>query len=126
MVDTSVWVNVLSPTPKKALDPSRLNEVATCLPVLQEVLQGVRHDHHYQTVREAFLSFPCIEPELSQDSFLLAADLFRAGRKRGLTIRSSVDCLISAICLKHKIGIFHQDRDFNLIARFSELKIENW
>lgn len=126
IVDTSIWIDTFSSRGKSFLDPARLNEVATCLPIVQEVLQGVRHDGDYETVKQAFLAFPCFEPQMGQDLFLAGSDLYRAARKRGLTVRSSVDCLIAAVCIKHKIAIFHKDRDFTLMARFSDLQIAEW
>jgi predicted nucleic acid-binding protein len=123
IVDTSVWIKAFSPHGKRVLNVERLNEVATCPPIIQEVLQGIRYDHHHSTIKQAFLAFPQLESPMNQDVFLLASDLYRSGRKRGLTIRSSVDCLIAAICIKHRTPIVHHDRDFDVLARFSDLKI---
>jgi len=54
--------------------------------------------------------------------FLEAAELFRQGRRRGYTIRSSVDCLIAAVAIHNRVPVWHQDRDFTAIARYTSLR----
>jgi predicted nucleic acid-binding protein len=49
--------------------------------------------------------------------------MHRTGRQRGLTIRRSVDCLIAATCLENDAEIYHNDRDFDALARVSDLTI---
>jgi hypothetical protein len=38
-------------------------------------------------------------------------------RRRGLTIRRTVDCLIASTCLEAGAEIYHNDRDFDALAR---------
>ena len=52
-----------------------------------------------------------------------AANLYRTARRRGLTIRRSVDCLIAATGLEVGAEIYHNDRDFDAVARVSDLRI---
>jgi predicted nucleic acid-binding protein len=40
----------------------------------------------------------------------------------GVTIRSSVDCLIAACAIRNGLPILHSDRDFDAIARFTPLQ----
>ena len=51
-----------------------------------------------------------------------AVDLYRAARKRGATVRSSVDCLIAACALRNGAEILHRDRDYSSLARVSALR----
>jgi len=53
---------------------------------------------------------------------VLEAGLYRAARNRGLTVRSSVDCLIAACALRHDLDVLHRDRDFEAIAHVSPLR----
>ena len=53
---------------------------------------------------------------------LTAVDLYRTARKNGLTVRSSVDCLIAACALRHGIEVLHRDRDYGHLARVSALR----
>ena len=51
-----------------------------------------------------------------------AAEIYRQGRKSGYTIRSSIDCLIAAIAIENDVPVWHKDRDFSFIARYSRLQ----
>lgn len=94
----------------------------TCGPVIQEVLQGLRPGIESVAFREAFLAIPVVSDPLSLDLFLSAADIYGHGRRRGLTIRSSVDCLIAAIAIDQDLTVWHRDRDFTAIARYTALR----
>ncbi len=99
-----------------------LDEVVTCLPVIQEVLQGFREESAFRVAREAMLAFPIVEAPLSIEVFEDAVLLYRSARSRGFTVRSSVDCLIAACALRHGHTVLHHDRDFPVLARISPLK----
>jgi hypothetical protein len=59
---------------------------------------------------------------MSIDVFEHAVDIYRTGQSIGVTIRSSVDCLIAACALRNGVPVFHCDRDFETIARFTMLQ----
>jgi predicted nucleic acid-binding protein len=123
LVDTSVWVEVFrKPSRLRLTDLLDLEEVVTCLPIIQETLQGFRQEPAYRTAREAMLSLPCVESPLRLEVFEEAVSLYRAGRRAGLTIRSSVDCLIAACAIRHGLTVFHHDRDFDLLSAVSTLE----
>jgi predicted nucleic acid-binding protein len=69
------------------------------------------------------LALPCIEKTVSLEIYLQAAELYALGRRKGFTIRSGVDCLIAAIAIKHGLPVWHNDRDYELIAEFSNLSL---
>ena len=122
LVDTSVWVAVLRR--RKPLDLEGIldfNEVVTCLPVIQEVLQGIPDESAFQIAEQAMFSLPCVESPLREGVVREAIDLYRTARIRGLTVRSSVDCLIAACALRHDLDVLHIDRDFDALARVSRL-----
>jgi hypothetical protein len=47
--------------------------------------------------------------------------LYRAARRAGLTVRSSVDCLIAACAIRHGLTVLHRDRDLPVLAKISPL-----
>lgn len=123
LVDTSVWIEVFRRPSRLDLEKAvDTDEIATCLPVVQEVLQGFRDERAFRLAREAMLSFPVVESPLRSDVFVEAADLFRAARRAGLTVRSSVDCLVAACALRNGLAVLHHDRDFDLLGRVSALE----
>ena len=123
LVDTSIWIEVFRRSrPLDLTAVVELDEIVTCLPVVQEVLQGFRDERAYRLAREAMLSLPTVESPLASDVVLEAVGLYRAARSRGLTVRSSIDCLIAACALRHDLDVLHRDRDFDAIAHVSPLR----
>ena len=123
LVDTSVWIEVFRKSPQVQLESLvDFDEIVTCLPVIQEVLQGFTAEPAFLRARESMLAFPIVEAPLGRDVWLQAVDLYRSGRRLGLTIRSSVDCLIAACAIRHQLEVLHHDRDFDAIARVSPLR----
>ena len=123
LVDTSVWIEVFRRDTTFHLESvADLEEVVTCLPVIQEVLQGFRDERAFQVARESLYSLPIVESPLKRAVFDEAIDLYRRSRQAGVTVRSSVDCLIAACALRHGLTVVHRDRDFNDLARISPLE----
>lgn len=123
LVDTSVWIEVFRrPSRFDLRAVTEMDEVVTCLPVIQEVLQGFRDEAAFRLAREAMLSLPMVESPLRQELFVEAANLYRVARRAGLTIRSSIDCLISACAMAHGLTVLHYDRDFGHLAKVCALE----
>lgn len=122
LVDTSVWIELLNRKPRLNILEKDLLEFCTCGPVLQEVLQGLRDDPAADAFRELFLGLPLLNDPLPARAFLLASDIYRGGRRKGFTIRSSSDCLIAAIAIDNRVPVWHRDRDFDVIAKFTDLR----
>jgi hypothetical protein len=122
LVDTSVWIELLAGRPGFQLRAEDLSLFVTCAPIVQEMLQGLRPGAQSDAFRRAFLAMPVLGDPLPLSMFLSAADIYRQGRRKGLTIRSSIDCLIAAIAIEHKVPVWHRDRDFAAIARFTPLE----
>jgi predicted nucleic acid-binding protein len=57
------------------------------------------------------------------ESAIKAAQLYRSLRRKGITIRKANDCVIAALCIEFDIPLFHSDKDFDNIAKYSALKI---
>jgi predicted nucleic acid-binding protein len=126
LVDTSVWIEVFRRGTSLDLESLLdIDEIVTCLPVIQEVLQGFREEAPYRLARESITSFPIVEAPMSLDVFLQAAELYRSARRSGLTVRSSTDCLIAACALRNDLSVLHRDRDFAILAKVSSLKAQN-
>jgi len=126
LVDTSVWIELFRRPAKVQLDEVvDFDDIVTCLPVIQEVLQGFDSEPVFLRARESMRAFPIVESPVGEDVFLQAADLYRSGRRMGVTIRSSVDCLIAACAIRHQLEVLHCDRDFDRIAKISPLRARN-
>lgn len=123
LLDTSVWIEVFrKKSPLRLEDHVDLDEVVTCLPVVQEVLQGFRDEGAYRKAHVAMFAFPLLEAPMGQPVFEDAVRLYRTARRAGLTVRSSTDCLIAACALRHDVEVVHRDRDFPSLAKVSGLR----
>ena len=123
LVDTSAWIEVFRKPARVDLGQlGDLDEIVTCLPVIQEVLQGFTDEAAFRTAREAMWSLPVVESPLGQGVFEEAVGLYRTARRAGFTVRSGVDCLIAACAIRHDLTVVHVDRDFDLIARVAPLE----
>lgn len=125
LVDTSVWIELINRRRGQRVSTEDLLRFVTCPPVVQEVLQGLRPDGASDAFRASFLAIPCLSDPLPLRLFLEAGEIYRLGRRKGHTIRSSTDCLIAAIAIENHVPVWHQDRDFTAIARYSRLEIRD-
>jgi predicted nucleic acid-binding protein len=126
LVDTSVWIEFFRRRSRIDLRAIvDIDEVVTCLPVLQEVLQGFREPAAFTLARESMLALPMVEAPLGQEVFEDAVGLYRRARAAGITVRSSVDCLIAACALRNGLSVLHHDRDYDRLARVSPLEVRN-
>ena len=65
---------------------------------------------------------PRLADPLELEFFMEAADIYALGRRQGRTIRSSIDCLIAAIAVRHRVPVWHRDRDFEEIKKYTGLQ----
>ncbi len=96
-------------------------DICLCGVILTEVLQGIRSDSDHRKTRE-YLSDLIYLP-MRRGVFLRAAELYRALRKQGVTIRKPVDCMIASVAIEYALPLLHNDPDFDQIAKHSELAL---
>jgi predicted nucleic acid-binding protein len=126
LTDTSVWIDFLAGrnTPQVNVLESLIEqreELCLCGVVLTEILQGICDQEEYIKT-ESNLSNLILLP-VGRETFVSAANIYRLLRARGATIRNSVDCMIAAVCIEHQVRLLHNDRDFDLIARYIDPKV---
>jgi predicted nucleic acid-binding protein len=123
LVDTSAWIEVFRKPSRLAIESVvDFDDIVTCLPVVQEVLQGFTEEAAFRTARSAMLALPIVESPLRVAVVEEAVDLYRRARRAGLTIRSGADCLIAACAIRHDLTVLHADRDYPALARVSTLQ----
>lgn len=121
LVDTSVWIALFRGGRNQAvLMFERILErdlpfVITGI-VYQEVLQGARASRDHERLRRYLGSQRFIEPRDSRSTFEGAAGLYRRCRRQGVTVRSTVDCLIAQLALERELPLLHHDADFDHMA----------
>jgi predicted nucleic acid-binding protein len=122
LVDTSIWIGLLAGGRPKVAEEDLAN-FATCGPVVQELLQGLKPGPASDAFRQLLLAVPVLSDPVPLSLYLAAADIYRLGRRKGVTIRSSIDCLIAAIAIENRVPVWHRDRDLSAIATYTALEI---
>jgi predicted nucleic acid-binding protein len=89
--------------------------------ILMEILQGFRSDNDRAGVKDILLSHQFVMEDAVPDA-IGASDLYRSLKKKGGTIRKSLDCLIAYAAIKNSLPLLHRDRDFEIIAKHTKLK----
>jgi predicted nucleic acid-binding protein len=126
LVDTSVWIEAFRRPARVTLEEhASFDEIATCGPVVQEVLQGFGDERAFRVARDAMLALPRLDEPHDDHLVLAAVDVYRRARRAGISVRSSIDCLIAAAALRHDAVVLHRDRDFDGLARISSLRVRS-
>lgn len=127
LVDTSAWVEYLRGTGsrhnvwvREAI--AREDPLGWTDPILYELTAGVRRTERAIELRALLLRGPLLAVMGIQD-WEDAAQLYRTARARGITVRSTVDCLIAAVALRTASPVLALDRDFAALAEVSDLKL---
>jgi predicted nucleic acid-binding protein len=90
---------------------------------LLEVLQGAATAKDFGTLRDYLASQTLYDLTRGPDSYIAASKLYFDLRGKGLTVSSSVDCLIAQTAIEHNLHLLHNDADYDRIAKVSPLKI---
>ena len=125
LVDSSVWINQFNQVPDPAVE--RLRRIIIEGPllvgdlILCEVLQGFRSEAQARLVERALSQYQLVtlsSPELASK----AAANYRLLRRRGITIRKTIDVIIGTFCIERGHALLHSDRDFEPMERFLGLQ----
>jgi hypothetical protein len=119
VVDSSVWIDFLNG--RRASHVAALQaalgkeEIIVGDLMLCEVLQGLDGERTARQV-EALLRRFEIVPMAGDAIAVLAARNFRSLRRRGITIRKTIDLLIGTWCIENRRPLLHNDSDFRPMA----------
>ena len=130
LIDTSAWVDYFNDFPSletQAVEDilSDDHEICTCGFVVSEVFQGFHKGKEVGRLSSLFRNLTFLEPA-DIDFYFQAADLYRALRQRGKTIRSTIDCMIAVLAEEHGCSILARDRDMDVILDSGILTITHW
>lgn len=126
IVDSNTWAdffNGVRSSHVQRLDVALQEEedLAVIPIIITEVLQGFRTDTGFQRAQRVLVSLPVIHPTV--DSHVRVARLFRSLRRKGVTVRGAVDCIIAQTCLEIGAELLSPDADFKHIARHTALRL---
>jgi predicted nucleic acid-binding protein len=125
-VDSSVWIDYFNgrKTPQTDwLDASLGNDPLVMGDlVLTEVLQGFQNDKDFRIARDLLLGMPFMSMG-GRALALKSAVNYRTLRKKGATVRKTIDVMIGTFCIHYDLPLLHDDRDFDPMVEFLGLKI---
>ncbi len=114
--DASAWIDLIEGNPtwqaRRLRELLDLRLVVVGDLVAMEVLRGVRDDLRMRRLAKDFEKLPNVLL-VEQGTALRAAHHYRYLRSLGITVRSTVDCLIGTYCIDHQLPLLHADRDFD-------------
>jgi predicted nucleic acid-binding protein len=130
LVDTSAWVDYLngfaSPAADALTDLLQGDEdICTCGIVVSEVFQGLRRDRERGAIQRSFQDLLFLEPS-GVGLYLRAAELYRSLRKQGVTVRSTVDCIVAALAEEADCALLARNSDMDAILDSGLLKADRW
>jgi predicted nucleic acid-binding protein len=116
IVDSSVWIDYFngSDIPEVAKLDLLLGQELLGVGdlILTEVLQGFRQDKEYQTAKRLLTSLTVFEM-LGTEMAVKSAENFRDLRKKGITVRKTIDVMIATFCIENGHSLLFADRDFD-------------
>ena len=125
VVDSSVWIDYFTgrKTPAAERLDSLLGEELVVIGdlMLIEVLQGFRADKDFRQARKLLLSLTVVNM-LDTTIALKSAANFRTLRKKGITVRKTIDAIIATYCIENKLPLLHSDKDFQPFHNHLQLK----
>ena len=127
LVDTSVLTNFLKGNETGAVFAFRqiLKQdipFGITFVIYQETLQGAKTERDFSLLKNYLSSQRFFHPVAPVESYAEAARIYFLCRKKGITIRSTIDCLIAQICIEHDLDLLHDDCDFDAMAEVVGLK----
>ena len=125
IVDTTVWVDYFAnaTTPEAAWLADKVGHESIGLTdlIFSEILQGIDGDRQFGQVRLQMMEFE-IFPNGGVEVAVASAENYRKLRRKGYTVRKTIDCWIASFCMIKGYKLLHRDRDFDPFERELGLK----
>jgi predicted nucleic acid-binding protein len=120
VVDSSVWIDFLNgrnaPHVRRLRAVLGTDEIIVGDLMLCEVLQGLESERAAREVENLLHRFEIVP--MAGDAIAVAtARNFRSLRRRGITVRKTIDLLIGTWCIENRRPLLHNDGGFHPMAR---------
>jgi len=126
LVDSSVWIDYFNGNQTSQTDwlDSSLGETPIVIGnlILTEVLQGFQNDKDFKIAKDLLVRIPFMSMG-GQTLALESAMNYRLLRRKGVTVRKTIDVIIGTFCIQNQLTLLHSDRDFDPMVKYLGLKI---
>ncbi|TAJ39341.1 MAG: PIN domain nuclease [Reyranella sp.] len=120
VVDSSVWIDFLNGREAPHVNRLRailgIEEVIMGDLMLCEILQGLKDERAARSVEALLRRFDVVAMGGAEIA-VSAARNFRTLRRKGITVRTTIDLLIGTWCIENRMPLLHNDNDFRPMAR---------
>ncbi|MCK5853279.1 PIN domain nuclease [bacterium] len=126
LVDSSVWIDYFNG--QATWQTNMLDNLLSKVPIIMgdliliEILQGFRSDNDYESAKSYLNVLPFHEIGGYQIA-VNSAQNYRTLRKKGITVRKTIDIVIGTFCILKDLSLLHDDRDFTPMADLLSLKV---
>ena len=125
LVDTSVWIDYFNGQDNhqtSQLDDALIDGVVALGDLIfLEILQGFKSDKDYKMVKSTLSKLDQYRL-FDQNMVGFCADNYRFLRKKGITIRKTVDVIIATFCINNNLPLLYTDRDFDPFVKHLKLR----
>jgi predicted nucleic acid-binding protein len=126
VADSSVWIdyfNGVVTDQTDRLDASLSGELVVIGDIiLAEVLQGFKKDSDFRKAKQ-FLDALVFKEMLGRQLAVKSAQNYRHLRKKGVTVRKTIDVMIATFCIENGLALLHSDKDFDPMTKHLGLKL---
>jgi len=124
VVDSSVWIDYFNGTVTRETDSLNVllgrELIVIGDLILTEVLQGFRRDRDFRKAKE-LLDTLIFREMLGKDLAVRSAQNYRVLRRKGVTVRKTIDVIIATFCVQHRLPLLHTDKDFEPMVKHMKL-----
>ena len=131
LVDTSVLIDLFKGNENKAVNSFK-GVIEQQIPfgitsvIYQEVLQGAKTKREYALLDKYLRCQRFLHPKDPVTTYAHAAQIYFNCRKKGITVRSTIDCLIACIAIESDFFLLQNDKDFLHMASVVDLQLYNY
>ncbi len=115
LIDSSVWIDFFRGIDSRETillqELLSTDRVAIGDLIITELLQGFRTQKHLNMARDIIRNlyyYDLVGKQIAEK----AAENFRILRKKGITVRKTIDVIIGTFCIENNVKLLHNDRDF--------------
>lgn len=125
LVDSSVWINYFNGN--TTWQTEILDQMLLQIPlftgdlILTEVLQGFRKNNEYNKAKKIMSILSC-KQMVGYELAIKSAENYRKLRKKGITVRKTIDVIIGTFCINENIPLLHDDKNFEPMVKHLSLK----
>jgi predicted nucleic acid-binding protein len=126
LVDSSVWIDYFNGNQTSQTDwlDSSLGNIPIIIGdlILTEVLQGFQSDKDFKIAKDLLLRIPFMS--MGEKTLALESAVnYRLLRRKGVTVRKTIDVIIGTFCIHNQLTLLHCERDYDPMVKYLGLKI---